>query len=283
MVDILLAQIEAHRTEIFYNLDPVRYGNKFVKRLPGSVRVHICWRAAPSNGLDFSAYHLRVCNFPSILRSWEAAGLRSAYFSPAYDPEMDQYAKSTDRPIDVAFVGAYTRHHQRRAKILEEVACLSPGLKIVYCLDRSRLAKLASTPLGYFPPFRDVRYPRSISAIWHPPVFGRELYTLFSRSKIVVNAAIDMAGNDRGNMRCFEATGCGALLLSDQGEYPPGFISRQTFQTYDDANSACNLVQSMTNNVSSGSSIACQGWEMVSSKYSKEIQWAVFQSLVTQI
>lgn len=45
--DILLAQIEHHRTEIFYKLDPVRYGNAFLKRLPGCVRKTIAWRATP--------------------------------------------------------------------------------------------------------------------------------------------------------------------------------------------------------------------------------------------
>ena len=28
--EILLAQIESHRTEVFYNLDPMRYGGDFV-------------------------------------------------------------------------------------------------------------------------------------------------------------------------------------------------------------------------------------------------------------
>ena len=36
--DILLAQVESHRAEVFYNLDPVRYGSDFVRRLPGCVR-----------------------------------------------------------------------------------------------------------------------------------------------------------------------------------------------------------------------------------------------------
>jgi hypothetical protein len=34
-------------------------------------------------------------------------------------------------------------------------------------------------------------------------------------------------------MRCFEATGCGALLLSDEGNYPEGMGGRQTISTYE--------------------------------------------------
>src|SRR5256885_8784462 len=52
--DILLAQIEAHRTEVFYTLDPVHLGNRFVERLPGCVKKTIAWRAVPSGNIDFS-------------------------------------------------------------------------------------------------------------------------------------------------------------------------------------------------------------------------------------
>ena len=38
LADILLAQIENHRTDIFYNLDPFRYDASFVRRLPGHVK-----------------------------------------------------------------------------------------------------------------------------------------------------------------------------------------------------------------------------------------------------
>ncbi len=50
LADILLAQIELHRTEVFYNLDPMRYGSDFVRRLPECVKKTVAWRAAPSPG-----------------------------------------------------------------------------------------------------------------------------------------------------------------------------------------------------------------------------------------
>src|SRR5271156_419759 len=72
--DILLAQIESHRTEIFYNLDPVRYNSDFVRKLPGCVRKAIAWRNIPSPWLDFGGYDLIVCNSPGLLKKYEACG-----------------------------------------------------------------------------------------------------------------------------------------------------------------------------------------------------------------
>ena len=92
----------------------------------------------------------------------------------------------------------------------------------MYCLDASRLTRLAESPLGRLLPLRKHRRPDAIAKIAKAPVFGRELYELIGTSKIVLNGAIDMAGQDRGNMRCFEAMGCGALLVSDDGHYPRG-------------------------------------------------------------
>ena len=149
--DILLAQIESHRAEVFYNLDPMRYGSEFVRRLPSCVKRSVCWRAAPSPGADFSAYDLIVCNFPSIIESWRRLGWRADYLTPAHDPEMAAYAENTERPLDILFIGGYSRHHSRRAKVLEVVARLSPRYRVSYCLDESRLTRLADSPLGLLP------------------------------------------------------------------------------------------------------------------------------------
>ena len=230
--DILLAQIESHRTEVFYNLDPVRYNSDFVRRLPGCVRKAIAWRNIPSPWADFGGYNSIVCNSPTLLKKYEACGWKAAYFSPAHDPSMDQYAANDDRPIDVLFVGGYSRHHMRRAAALEAVASLGSIYRIEFCLARSRFTRLAESPLGYLAPVGKYRRPGDIRAVSCDPVYGRDLYSRISRAKIVLNGAIDMSGGDRGNMRCFESMGCGGLLLSDEGVYPAGMVADETLVTY---------------------------------------------------
>lgn len=278
--DILLAQIEEHRTEVFYNLDPMRYGSDFVRRLPGCVRQSVCWRAAPSPGADFSAYDRVVCNFPSIIESWRRLGWRAGYLTPAHDPVMDAYAGNAERDWDVLFIGGYSRHHTRRAEILEAVAQLAPRYRVLYCLDQSRVTRLADSPLGWLPGLSRHRRPRSIRQVSATPVFGRDLYRLMSRAKIVLNGAIDMAGEDRGNMRCFEALGCGALMVSDHGRYPDGFVDGETMLTYRSAEQAAAGTAQILENWGRGREIAARGQGMVRSRYSKTMQWEMFQALL---
>jgi hypothetical protein len=203
-------------------------------------------------------------------------------FFPAHDPVMDDYGHG-DRPIDVVFVGGYSRHHRARAKILERVAQFAEVHRIELRLDASRLTRLAESPFGKLLPLQKHRRPGAIARIARPPVFGRDLYELIGSSKIVLNGAIDMAGNDRGNMRCFEAMGCGALLVSDEGRYPDGMKPGTTIETYGTPEQAVEVVTSCLRSWPESAEMAALGRNCVRESYSKARQWKQFCELVGRI
>ncbi len=279
--EILLAQLEFHRAEVFYNLDPIRYNSEFVRKLPGCVRKTVAWRNIPLPVADLGGYDLVVCNSASLLRSYRASGWQAEYFSPAHDPVMDEYAGNQVRPIDVVFVGGYSRHHMRRAAVLEEVATLRDRYRIEFCLARSRLTRLAETPAGYLGSLEKYRRPRDIRAVSHDPVYGRDLYALLAMAKVVLNGAIDVSGEDRGNMRCFEAMGCSALLLGDAGTYPDGMRDGETLLTYSSPEEAKTSAERVINDWSRYAKTAEQGNHMVRTLYSKQNQWSAFCRLVS--
>ncbi len=278
--EILLAQIESHCAEVFYNMDPFRFPGSFSRRLPSCVKKKIAWRAAPSGNADFGGYDLIVCNFPSILQGYRSKGWRAAYFFPAHDPEMDVYAAKRERPIDVLFVGGYSRHHINRVAVLDAVARLRSKAAIAYHLERSRFTTLAETPLGWIGPLSRHRRPADIRAVSRPAIFGRDLYEALSQAKIVLNGAIDMAGPDRGNMRCWEAMGCGALLLSDAGVYPQGMTDGKTTVIYRNPEDAVAAVERALAEREERLCLAAAGNEMIRTRYSKDRQWARFQELL---
>lgn len=281
LTEILLAQIEHHRTEVFYNLDPMRYASDFVRKLPGCVKRSIAWRAAPSPGADFSAYSTVVCNFPNILQSYRQRGWRAAYFAPAHDPAMDVYAANTNRPVDVLFVGGYSRHHRRRAELLEAVSGLQNEYSVKFHLNTSKLTRWAESIPGRFLPLAHHRRPALIRVATQPPIFGLSLYSALANAKIVLNGAIDMSGQDRGNMRCFEAMGCGSLLLSDEGKYPEDMIAGVNLLTYSTPEVALNLIRRILKNNDERSKIAQAGSTMITRDYSKTRQWERFVNLTT--
>lgn len=277
---ILLAQVEHHRTEVFYNLDPIRYGDAFLKKLPGCVRHTVAWRAAPSAGAKFLGHDVIVNNFPLLLEGYRARGVRAEYFAPAHDPEMDAYAARADRPIDLLFVGTYSRHHRNRAKLLDAIASLRDEMAVLMHLDRSRMTRLAETPLGWVGPLAKHRRPRELRAVAQPPVFGRELFDALSSAKIVINGAIDMAGGDRGNMRVWEALGCGAVMVSDAGRYPEGIEADVDFLSYGSVDEAVAQVRALMSDERRRVEIARKGHWTIATNYSKVRQWHRFQEIV---
>ncbi len=281
--EILKAQIEHHRADVFYNLDATGWPSDFIKSLPGCVKHVIAWHAAPLLNVAFSDYDLVVCNFPSILAAIRERGARTDYFFPAHDPELGPFAARQDRPIDVLFVGGYSRHHRQRAVVLEGLAKLAGKYNVVYHLDRSRLCRLAESPLGRLLPLANHRRPEAVRAIARGPIFGRDYYEVLSAAKIVFNGAIDTSGNDRGNMRCFEALGGGSLLLSDHGNYPKGMTDGQTIVTYKSPQHALEQIGRLLDASDERLKIARAGHEMVATSYSKEVQWKRFEALVASL
>ncbi len=281
--EILKAQMEEHRADVVYNHDATGWAADFIKSLPGCVKKSIAWHAAPFRNVSFSSYDLVVCNFPSILAALGEQGCRTEFLFPAYDPELAPFAGRQDRPVDVLFVGGYSRHHRRRAAVLEAVAKLAGEYNVVYRLDRSRLCRLAESPLGRILPLASHRRPAAIRATAQEPIFGRDYYEALSAAKIVLNGSIDMAGADRGNMRCFEALGSGSLLLSDDGNYPEGMRNGETMVTYKSPEDAVKQIRTLLEASGARLAIARAGHEMVSTRYSKEVQWRRFEALVASI
>ena len=281
--DILRAQIEEHRADVFYNVDATGWAADFVKGLPGCVKCVIGWHALPFQNVSFAGYDLMVCNFPSTLASLQELGYRTAYFFPAYDPQLAAFAARQERPVDVLFVGGYSRHHRQRAAVLEAVANMAGDTSVIYHLDRSRLCRLAESPLGRLLPLAEHRRPKIIRAITREPIFGRDYYEALSSAKIVLNGSVDMPSADRGNMRCFEALGSASLLLTDEGSYPAGMSDGSTIVTYGSAEHAVNQIKVLLEDPARLSAIARAGHQMLSTRYSKEAQWKLFETLVASI
>lgn len=276
--DVLLAQIEAHGAEVFYNSDPVRYGAAFLKRLPGCVRRSIAWRAAPTPGsVDLRGY-IMVCNFAGILEGYRGEGLSAELLYPAHDPALDAFAMDGERPIDVLFVGGYSRHHRRRAAVLEMAAAL-PATVVLH-LDQSRLTRLAELPgASLIPKLARLARPASIRRASVAPVFGRDLYAALGSAKIVLNGAVDMAGDERGNMRCWEAMGASALMVSDAGRYPPGMADGITMLAYRSPEEARSLILDALADEPRRRALADAGRTMLAERYSKAAQWRRFQEI----
>ena len=223
-----------------------RLGCDFIKSLPGCVKYAIAWHAAPFRNVSFSDYDLVVCNFPSILAAMRRAGMPNGVFLSRLRSGVCAICRRQDRPVDVLFVGGYSRHHRQRAAVLEAVAKLAGEYNVVYHLDRSRLCRLAESPLGRLLPLASHRRPPAIRAITQEPIFGRDYYEVLSAAKIVLNGCNRYGGRGSGQYALLRsAGGRGDCCFRTQGNYPDGMEDGETIVTYNSPEHAVNQIRTL--------------------------------------
>jgi spore maturation protein CgeB len=155
---------------------------------------------APSEAV-LRAYDLIVSSFPHFVERFRAMGIDSEYLPLAFDPvvleRLPEALPPSQRPVDVAFVGGVDPSlHATGTALLERVAS-EVGLE-VWGYGADRLP--ASSPLR---------------ARHHGEAWGLDMFATLARARVVVNRHIDVAEDFANNMRLFEATGTGALLVTD--------------------------------------------------------------------
>lgn len=281
LTDILLAQIESFQPDVLYQLDPILFPSSFVRRLPGCVKKTLAWRAAPIGAADLTAYDVVLSNFETLNARWREKGLNTAWFSPSWDPGMAPYAANVDRPVDVFFTGSYARTtgHGTRLLMLNAIAQLSDTHHIDLRVMARKWGRLADKPFIRWIPV-PIRLPKLLRTSNDSPVYGLEMYEMLSRTKILLNPATDIAGNIRGNMRCWEALGCGACMLGSAGQYPDGFEPGVNFEMFTDVNDLRLKVKLLLADEPRRAAIAKAGADMMQLVWSKERQWSDFVSLL---
>ncbi len=146
--------------------------------------------------------HFRILftSFPHYVAVFKSMGVKPVYLPLAFDPiVLERTQEPEERDIDVAFVGGLgaPSHWKQGMEVLETVAREIPE------------ARFWGYGTETIPPSHPVRMKHSGKA------FGLHMYDILRRSKIVLNRHGEVAQGWANNMRLYEATGCGALLLTE--------------------------------------------------------------------
>ncbi|MGM0520208.1 MAG: glycosyltransferase family protein [Campylobacterota bacterium] len=208
------------------------------------------WRCAPTslnNPKDFEGFDIIFTCGLQFKKAIQDAGINAVLLGHAFEPSIIQNIKKTSKKHDVVFTGHIgTKDH--RKKILQELEANGANIKIF------------STPENQ----KDF-----VNKI-HPPLFGLEMYQLLADSKIVLNIhALD--DNYAGNIRLFEVTGMGSLLLTDdKKDLNQLFDKNNEIIAFDGAKDAVKKIKYLLDNENVLNQIANQGQERTLREYSYE-------------
>jgi spore maturation protein CgeB len=197
---ILAAQIEYVKPDIILNQEMSYVRTRCLSRIlsRGTKIVGQIASALPI-GEDFKRYDLIVSSLPNMVQRFKSAGLRAAINQLAFDPRvLEKIREPALRDVEVSFVGSLSADHGARLRLIEALAERVP-LK-VWGSGVEQLPK--SSP---------------IRLCFQGEAWGAQMYRVMSRSRITINHHIDLAAGYSNNMRLYEATGCGALMVVDRG------------------------------------------------------------------
>ena len=198
--DILAAQIKQFRPDVLLNQD-VALSSEFLREMKPYMRLLVGQHAATRlpDSKDWSCYDLAISSFLPTVEFFRQKGVRSELNRLGFEPKVLACLPSENRNLDFTFVGSFHRVHKSRTEFLETLCVRFPQLRI------------------WGPESSSLSSSSAIRQCYAGQAWGRQMYQVLLRSKIVLNHHGDIAPY-ANNLRLFEATGTGALLLTDWKE-----------------------------------------------------------------
>jgi hypothetical protein len=205
-LESVFAEIECFRPDVVYVQDLSFFAPALLSRLRASgPRLVVGQHSCPWAGDErVRAYDLVFTSFPHYLERISALGVEARFLPIAFGHRMLEKVPPRERRHAVAFVGGVNGsagHWDRGTETLEHLA--------------SRVG--AFTWFGYVIGGEEAlrRTCPSLARAWRGPAWGRPMYEVYAASKIVVNRHGEVAQGFANNMRLFEATGMGAMLVTE--------------------------------------------------------------------
>jgi hypothetical protein len=193
---IVVSQAKAFRPDILYVEIMDTMPAAVAQQLRKYARLSVAQVATALPDGAYRAYDLVLSSIPAMVQAFRGAGVAAEWVPLAFEPSVLDEVGTVDRDVPVSFVGSFTDAYADRTDVVEAVARVAD--LHTWTDDR---AYLSSDSL--------------IKKTIRGSAFGREMYQVLARSRVTLNSHGLVSGRDANNLRLFEATGMGTLLITD--------------------------------------------------------------------
>lgn len=264
---ILAAQIEHMRPDIILNQEMSYVRTPCLKRMvPRGIKIVGQIASALPIGENFKRYDLIVSSLPNMVRHFRAAGARSELSRLAFDPRvLDRVPQPAERDVDVSFVGSLSVDHGERLRLVESLARRVP-------------LKVWGSGVDELPMSSPIR------SCFQGEAWGAHMYGVLSRSRVTINQHIDLAEGYSNNMRLYEATGCGALMMVDRGlNLSDMFEPGREVVAYSSVEECIEAVEHLLSDRTGCATIAAAGQQRTLSEHTYARRTLELSKLLTQL
>lgn len=195
--EILAAQIKHYQPDVLLNQAMEGISPEFLRTIKSSVKLLIGQHAATqlSEVEDLGVYDLVISSFTPTVEWFRSRGIPARLHRLGFEPRVLSHLRNGERKEFCSFVGSFHRVHNTRVEWLEYLCDALP-------------VKVWSPDVHHLPASSSIR--RSyVGSVW-----GIEMYQVLRDSILTFNHHGDVPPY-ANNLRLFEATGVGTLLLTD--------------------------------------------------------------------
>jgi hypothetical protein len=207
--EILEAQVRTLAPDVVYLQDLWLMSRRRLDALRAKgLRVAGQIASAPPGPEVLRGFDLLVSSLPKLVSRFEALGVQARLLRIGYDETIHAALRGAGidpspesaRAHAVSFVGALNpRTHARGTRVLEALCRRDVPLEA----------------WGYGAEELDPASP--LRERYRGQAFGLDMHAVLASSRIAINRHIDVAEGYANNMRLYESTGDGALLVTDEG------------------------------------------------------------------
>ena len=209
---VVKEQIRRYRPDVLFIGGADQYLGGFLRQIREYCRFVVAWKAvAVSANFDWSNVDLVLSSHTVFIEKFRALGLPSELLLPCFDQRILKNLEDCTPNIELCFVGSLsTVQFRRRMELLSYMQRRIP----IQIYSEKMSWRRRPWPIGVF--IKQLHLlPFLLRTRPNPAVFGIEMFSVLNRSKIALNAHVESAQGLAGNIRMFEATGVGALLLTE--------------------------------------------------------------------
>lgn len=203
----LLSFIEKNKPDLIFaqdiNLFPPVY-SKILRKMGIKLLGEIASPLPPDKFL-LNFDHI-ISSLPNIVQYASKIGVDSTFHQLGFDHRIIERLSPAKKAVDIVFVGSFTSQHTNVLPILVNFSNNFSSFKIFGNVSTSLLRKF------------------NLLKNYEGEVWGKVMFEVISKAKIVLNRHSAISESYANNMRMFEVTGVGSLLLTEKKKNLPYYF-----------------------------------------------------------
>lgn len=252
--ETLAHQIKHYKPDVILNQDLGGVSATFLAEMKPYYRFLVGQHAATQLKLDsgFKCYDLMISSFPPTVEYFRQQGFSAVLNRLGFESRVLTRLGPTQKKYDVALVGSFYDVHSSRVAFLNDLYAR---------LERPETIKVWAPTIDHLPTDSPIR------RHYMGPAWGTQMYEILNASKMTLNHHGDVPPY-ANNMRLYEATGVGTLLLTDwKINLSEIFTPGREVVAYRTVDECADLIQHYLNHAEERESVSRAGQERTLSQH----------------